>query len=240
MFKLITNGAVILTAILALSGCGSTTPPEGPKQEPAHFWFAADVSQSTALIQSPNFRDGALRRVDAIARDARLGDVFHIIPVGSRTAERAGDARTIRTDYTLRLPSARKQLEGELHGLLESAQRTGGDPSTNLLYTLSHANITCTPRSVVAILSDGIEASDTYNVGAKLSQRAPIHLPPPPPGLLKGCVVAMIGIGVTPMGGGRDAETLPEADLQRLTAAWREWLQSAGVQPSDMSFTSIL
>lgn len=231
----------LLTFILAmLTACHSTSPTGQVAAQAAVMTVLPDESSSTAFLASPTYTDAAVRKVGEMVMQQQLGDAFRVVGFGSRTADRSVDLLSLTSGYGLRLPAVRKRLEARLNDLFAGDRTRGGDGSTNLLYTLEHANLACTPHSTVVILSDGIEASDQYSVATSLSAGAPVHLPPPSGPILRGCKIAFVGIGVAPQNGGAEPETLPNDRLQALTAGWREWFQSAGVASTDMSFQSVL
>ncbi|MFZ5746914.1 MAG: hypothetical protein ACOY45_04565 [Pseudomonadota bacterium] len=231
-----------ILSVAALGGCQqATSAPDQPAPQAAVVTVFYDGSSSTAFVASPAYAEAAVKKVGQAVMDQRLGDEFRIVPFGSRTTDRSVAALSIASGYKLRLASARKQVESSLSGLLEQDRQTGGDGTTNLLYSLENAHPTCTSRSRIIILSDGIEESEAYSAGRALMAGRPVHLPSPGSAYLKGCSVMFIGIGVSPMGGsGQTAETLPSKQLASLISGWRIYLESAGVSPADMSFTSIL
>lgn len=233
-------GLLLVGASAALSGCQEAAPVKGEAvSQAAAMSIFADVSSSTAFITSPAYAEGAIKRVSAAVLKQQLGDTFRVVSLGSRTTDRAVDVLSLTSGYKKRLSAVSKQVETSLTNLFADSRQSGGDGSTNLLYTLVNAHPICTPRSTIVILSDGVEASESYSAIGALSAGQPVHLPPPSTPYLKGCSVNFIGIGISPMGGGQ-AETLTNDRLQALIAGYREYFQAAGVNPADMTFTSIL
>jgi hypothetical protein len=231
--------ALISILGLALAGCHSPPSANRPPPQAAVMTVLVDSSSSTAFISSESYGDAATKRVGALVLAQQLGDEFRIVPFGSRTTDRALDAFSEASGYKRRLPAIRKDLEASLAELLAANRKGGGDGSTNLLFTLQNGGLSCTPRSRIVILSDGIEASETYAVAPSLAANKAVHLPAPSTPFLKGCSITFIGIGISPMGDGQ-AETLPDAQLKALIAGWREYFQAAGVAPADIQFQSIL
>lgn len=228
---------------LSLSACsgneGDRSSPTA--QQPATATILVDTSASTPFMASPAYSDAAIQRVGKAVAALHLGDKARIVAFGSRTTDHAVDVFAEGSGYKRHVPVLGKHVETALRDLLANARAGGGDGSTNIIYALENANVECTPRSRVIVLSDGIEHSDAAQLDRALAHDAPLHLPNPATPILNGgCSVEMIGIGVSPAGVGARAETLPGAQLQSLVAAWRDWFAAAGLGQNDMTFTSIL
>lgn len=242
-FSTIRTATVLALAALVpgMTGCHQAPAADTAQvRQAAVDTIAFDGSSSTAFIASPAYGDAAIRRVSDLVKRQQLGDGVRIMAFGSRTSDNAVNVLSANSGYALRIPAMRKDVEARLAQMMAQARQRGGDSSTNILYALENAHVACTPRSRLVILSDGIEASESYSAASALSAGQPVQLPPPASPYLKGCAVEFIGIGVAPMGDGMDAETLPNAQLQALISGWRTYFEAAGVQPGDMTFTSIL
>lgn len=235
------GGLVLATLVAALGGCDAAdAPKDGPLPQAAALTVLVDGSASTAFIASPAYGDAAVRRVgEAVTRQA-LGDRFRIVGFGSRQVENGVNVLTEESGYANRLPAVRGQVENSLRDLLAHNRQSGGQGSTNILYALENANPTCTPRSRIVILSDGIEDSETYSVNRVLAAGQPVRLPAPNTPYLRGCLVEFVGIGMAPQMGHGIAETLSNDQLKALTAGWRNYFIAAGVKPDAIRFTSIL
>lgn len=233
-------GFILAGISLTAAGCQESGAP-AVKPQAAVVTTFADLSASTAFVASPAYADAAIKQVGKAVMKQQLGDAFRVVPIGSRSVERAVDALSVSTDRKFRLAAARKRVEASLNELIESGRQNGGDGTTNILYTLENAQPRCTPRSKIIVLSDGIEDSEGYSVNQALALGKPVRLPPPSHPYLKGCSIEFVGIGITPQAmNGMTAETLPNDKLQALIGAWREYFAAAGVSPGDMNFTSIL
>jgi hypothetical protein len=230
----------ILFAGLALSGCNSTGQADAPPNtRPATMTVFADLSGSTVFMGSPPYTSGAIARVGDDIQKQPLGTRFRVLSLGSLTAENAIDVLSVSSDYQNRIPAMRKRVTAALGDLFERNRQTGGQGGTNITYALINAHPSCTPGSRVVILSDGVEESTSYSVSRALSAGQPVNLPAPAGPILKGCSVTFIGIGMMSTTGGT-TQSLPDAQLQALTAGWRAWFAAAGVQPDDVTFTTIL
>lgn len=233
------RAGLALVGLLALGACHPAKPLKA--QMMASITILYDRSGSTAMIASPRFGDAAIAKAGDAVMHAEIGDTVRTIEIGSRTGDRAVDALSEVIDRRHRQGSVRRDVEAKLRELQASDRQSGGDGATNILYTLENAQPVCTPGSAVVILSDGVENSEAYSAEAALAKGRPVRLPPASEPYLRGCTVTFVGIGIAPKAG-RDGsvQTLPDAQLKALVVGWREYLRSAGVQPSDMHFTSIL
>lgn len=226
---------------LTLSACSGNRSNQGTAQQPATATILVDTSASTPFMASPTYSDAAIRRVGKAVAALHLGDKARIVAFGSRTTDHAVNVFAEGSGYKRHVPVLGKHVEAALRDLLANARAGGGDGSTNIIYTLENANVECTPRSRVIILTDGIEHSDAAEFDRALASKRPLRLPHPvTPFLSGGCSVEMVGIGVSPTGAGTEAETLPNTQLQSLVAAWRDWFTAAGLGQNDLIFTSIL
>jgi hypothetical protein len=230
----------ILLAGLALSGCNSTEPADTKlKPQAATMTVFADLSGSTVFMGSPSYTSGAVAHIGEDIQKQPLGTRFRVLSLGSLTADNAVDVLSVSSDYQNRIPAVRKQVTGALGDLFERNRLTGGQGGTNITYALTNAHPSCTPGSRVVILSDGVEESASYSVSRALSAGQPVNLPAPAGPILKACSVAFVGLGMMSTTGGA-TQSLPDAQLQALTAGWRAWFAAAGVQPDDVTFTTIL
>lgn len=231
--------AAILCTTTILTGCSQpdrSAATSEPK-EAAAFTVLPDLSLSPAAISDPSY---AARLVEEVGRrfgQYKVGDSARIIEVGDASSERAVTVPIV-TGYRLRIPAAQRKLTGDLNAIFAQARATGGDKSTHLLYTLEHSNPVCTPRSEIALLTDGAEATSEYSVAEALNAGKPVNLPPPPGPYLKGCSVVMLGLGLSGTGANGHTQALPAQAMRSLEAGWRAYLQAAGT--TDIRFQSIL
>ncbi len=236
----------VLAGTLVLGGChggrNSANSPSSGK-EPGGITVEADVSDSTPFMTSPDYTDAAVKRVGEAVLKQRLGDRFRIVPIGDRSVANSIASFALVSGQRTHLSTVRKRMEAALTGLFAEQRSRGGNGSTNILYALQNSHPLCSSGSAIYILSDGIEASSEANIGAALAAGKPIKLPEPSEQFLKGggCSITMIGIGVTsPAGGGTNVQMLPDAQLDSLKSAWRSWFVSAGADPANVHFETIL
>lgn len=241
MLKFTKIWGFLLPLLTALAGCSGSPATPGTSQQAANAYILYDVSTSPATVADPSVREAAARRLtDDFKREARLGDTVLLYEAGSRAAERMVAHPPIVTGYNLRVPAALAKLRQEIAAVTDRVQTQGGDGSTNLLLSLETIQPSCTPRSSVAIVSDGIEESDGYSTSKALMADKSVDLPPPPGRYLAGCKVTMLGFGLTVDPSVGHGALLPTKSLAALRQGWLSYLQAAGVRPQDVVFASTL
>lgn len=225
--------------LAACSGSPSSDAPKAP-QYAAHLYVLDDVSGSSG-VQGEDVVGKAVRaRIGEAVKAMALGDSSTIVEVGSLSAERFVKHPTITTNAQLRQAAAARKVVTQMEEIAAKHRASGGDGGSNLLMALTNLQPDCrSGRSVIKVVSDGLELSQDYIASVAISSDKPLELPPPPTAFLKGCKVEFLGFGMTANGVGA-AVVLPEAQLRSLRDGWTKWLTAAGVAPEDMVFTSLL
>lgn len=234
--------AALLPLAAALAACSATpeTPTNAPSQEPAHHYYLRDMSQSVGINDAEIAE--AIERVigDDMKRSVQLGDSIAYYETGSLAASRMVAKLNIVTDYSLRVTAAHTKL---VQAMRESAARfevSGGDSATNLLASLDAIQPTCSNRSTVTLISDGIE-SGTYSADRALAAGDAVDFGAPSSGRqLTGCRVRFIGFGITTDTTTQEGQLLPSSQLAALRLGWMNYLQAAGVRAEDVEFVSTL
>lgn len=234
--------ATCLTPVcLALAACSGSAAPNAPKapQYAAHIYVLSDVSKSSTVQGKDALGEAVRKRVADVVKELELGDSVTVLTVGGRGAKNFVAYPTITTSPRLRLPAASRKVIAQLDEIARSHQASGGDGNTNLLLALDNLRPDCrSGRSMIMIVSDGIESSEAYDAAAALNAGKPVEMPPPS-GLLRGCMVELLGFGVVADGAG-SSNILPDAKLRALRKGWEQWLASAQVAPEHISFISRL
>jgi hypothetical protein len=230
--------SAICLGALAVSACGS---PKIAPQHAAVVTLYIDISRSMPLIDNPAFAERVIEQVGREVRDLELGDEVRVFVVGNRTADRAVSLPKISTGYNLRIPEAATRVQKNMRDLIAEHRQDGGDDATNLLFALENSHPICTPRSRVILISDGIEANDSYSVVRALANGTDISLPKAQQPYLKGCSVTFYGMGISSeTGAGIEAQPLANSPMQALTNAWRTYLRSAGVNNDAITIHSMV
>jgi hypothetical protein len=238
LFKL----ATCLTLVcLALAACSGSVPPDAPKvpRHAAHLYVLSDVSLSSPVQGDDAIGKAVRKRVADVVKEMELGDSITVLTVGGRDAKNFVAYPMITTSPQLRLPAASRKVAAQLDEIARNHRANGGDGNTNLLLALDNLRPDCrSGRSMIMIVSDGIESSEAYDAAAALSAGKPVEMPPPS-GLLRGCMVELLGLGVVADSSG-NAAILPDAQLRALRKGWEQWLTRAQVAPEAIRFTSRL
>ena len=195
---------------------------------------------ASSAIQGNDALGKAVRkRVADVVKEMEHGDRVTVLTVGGRDAENFVAYSTITTSARLWLPAAGRKVVAQLEDIARKHQASGGDGNTNLLLALDNLRPDCrSGRSMIMIVSDGIESSEAYDAAAALSAGKPVEMPPPS-GLLRGCMVELLGFGVVADGSG-STNILPDTKLRALRKGWESYLTSAQVALEDIAFTSRL
>jgi hypothetical protein len=238
LLKLATCLTPLCLTLAACSGSASSDAPKVPRYA-AHLYVLSDVSKSSSLQGVDALGKAVRKRVADVVKEMELGDSVTVLTVGGRGSKNFVAYPTITTSTRLRLPAASRKVVAQLDEIARNHRASGGDGNTNVLLALDNLRPDCrSGRSMIMILSDGIESSEAYNAAAALNAGKPVEMPPPS-GLLRGCMVELLGFGVVAEGAG-SSNILPAVQLRLLQKGWEKWLTSAQVAPEDISFTSRL
>jgi hypothetical protein len=239
IFKLASCLTPLCVALAACSGSPSSEAPKAP-QFAAHLYVLDDVSISSGVQGDDAVGKAVRARIGEAVKKLALGDSSTIVEVGSLSAERFVKHPTITTNAQLRQTAASRKVVTQLEEIAARHRASDGDGGSHLLMALTNLQPDCrSGRSVIKIVSDGLEESFGYSATSAISSGKSLELPPPPTAFLKGCKVEFLGFGMTAYGAGTSI-VLPEVQLRFLRDGWAKWLSAAGVAPSDMVFTSLL
>lgn len=241
MNTLLKLATCLTPACLALAACSGSAPPNAPKtpQYAAHIYVFSDVSCTSAVQGEDKAGKAVRQRVADAVRELALGDSVTVLEIGSRSAQRFVAHPTITTGPNLRQAPASRMVVAQMEEIARNFRANGGDDSTNLLLALDNLRPDCrSGRSMIMIVSDGIESSEAYDAAAALSAGKAVEMPPPS-GLLRGCMVELLGLGLVADSSG-NASILPDVKLRALQKGWERWLTSAQVALEDIRFTSRL
>lgn len=242
MNTLLKLATCLTPACLALAACSGSASNDAPKapQHAAHLYIMSDVS-GTSAVQGDDVVGKAIRtRIADAIRAMALGDSVTVLEVGSLSAERFVAHPTITSNAQSRQAAAARKVVAQLEDIAVKYRANGGDGGTHLTMALANLQPDCrSGRSVIMIVSDGLEHSHAYSAVAALNAGEPIVLPPPAGPVLRQCRIVFSGFGIAADSSGKGA-LLPEVHLTALRKGWERWLSSAGVAPSDMTFISLL
>jgi hypothetical protein len=234
-------GAALLPLALALAAC-SGGAPSGDNTTPKHpswLYVVDDVSSSARVQGDDAFGKSVRARAVEAVTQLKLGDRVQLVEVGSLQADRLVAHPLIKTGYKVSLAKAARDLTGQMEEVARQARASGGDGSTNIIATLTNLHPDCASgRTVIKIVSDGVESSTAYDAGMALSAGRPVALPPAATPYLRGCRVEFIGFGVVSDGSASGGQLLPARELEALRKGWSDYLTAAGA--SEVTFTSLI
>lgn len=235
-------GAALLPLALALAACSGGTPSGDNTKPPKHaawLYVANDVSISARVQGDDAFGRGVRAHAVEAVTQLRLGDRVQLVEVGSLQADRLVAHPIIKTGYMVSLAKAARDLTGQMEEVARQVRASGGDGSTNIIATLTNLHPDCASgRTVIKIVSDGVESSTAYDAGTALSAGRPVALPPAATPYLRGCRVEFIGFGVVSDGSAHGGELLPARELEALRKGWSDYLTAA--RASEVTFTSLV
>lgn len=241
MNKRLYFGAALLPLALALAACsgGASTGDDATPKHPAWLYVVDDVSSSARVQGDDLFGKGVRARAVEAVTQLKLGDRVQLIEAGSLQADRLVAHPLIKTGYHLSLAKAGRELGGQIEEVAQRTQASGGDGTTNIIATLTNLHPDCASgRTVIKIVSDGVESSDAYDAGTALAAGRSVTLPPPATPFLRGCRVEFIGFGVVSDSSESGGQLLPARELEALRKGWSDYLTAAGA--SDVTFTSLI
>lgn len=240
IFKLASCLTPLCVTLAACSGSPSSEAPKAP-QYAAHLYVLDDVSMSSAVQGDDAVGKAVRARIGEAVKKLALGDSTTIAEVGGLSAKRFVKHPTITTNAQLRQAAASRKVVTQLEEIAARHRADGGDVGSYLLMALTNLQPDCrSGRSVIKIVSDGLEQSQDYSATRAIGSDKPLDLPPPPTAFLKGCKVEFLGFGMVAAYGVDKAVVLPESELRPLRDIWTRWLTAAGVAPEDMVFTTLL
>lgn len=206
-----------LTILLLLTALSGTSYA----QTPAHVTFALDQSSS-----SPNeieaFRSTAARHARDIVKAMKMGDSVAIMTFGDGGLRNFGLTKPVKLSIRMRPSHVAGTLEKAIIAKAEDAAKNPQN-ETRLMSFLedSHREFQCASGNAkVIVFTDGIEHSSELSGKQFIVDKKP--LPDPTPGILSGCHIEFIGVGLGVHG------ALQRPEKKHITDAWSAWMEKAG------------
>ncbi|MFA7586943.1 MAG: hypothetical protein WCY11_12235 [Novosphingobium sp.] len=210
---------------LVLAACSGT-----PK-EPAELVIIGDLSASTPLSTDKGFAEKAARAVTGMIGEYGLGDTVVLMSAGE-----SGIEGTRRQSFRLTPQLNHKAVIAKVGATIAYSPDSplSGQQNTALTYAIEESGLHCHGRDRLVLISDGMESRRGFDRMDEVIADT-VDLPSPPAGILTGCKVSVLGIGVAAAG----QSQLNNEELRNLKAAWRKYFRSAGVADADIELTSI-
>jgi hypothetical protein len=206
-----------LTTLSLLTALGGTSYA----QTPVHVTFALDRSSSNPN-EVKTFRDAAARHAKDTVSALKMGDTVAVMAFGDGGLSNFQLTKRVKLSARMR-PS---QVGGALEkAIIAKAEEAAKKPQneTRLMSFLeeSHREFQCASGNAkVIVYTDGIEHSAELTGKQFVLDKKP--LPDPTPGILSGCHVEFIGVGLGVNG------ALQRPEKRHITDAWSAWMEKAG------------
>lgn len=179
-------------------------------------YIGIDVSKSNPVVIDEPSAKVAAGYVRGIVAALQPGDEVHIRTFGDRSAAHVA-SRSIRLGRKHKPETVAFQIGSYVASL--PSKPLQGQQETQILAFLELSQFRCDQNSLVLILSDGLESSPGVREKDLLTGKP---LPPPEPGILKGCDVVIYGLARSKDG------SITREQAKKLRAAWAAWMQTAG------------
>jgi len=206
-----------LTTIFLLTALSTTSYA----QKQMHVTFALDQSSS-----SPNeieaFRSTAARHARDIVKTMKMGDSVAVMTFGDGGLRNFQLTKRVKLSIRMRPSHVAGTLEKAIIAKAEAAAKNPQN-ETRLMSFLedSHREFQCASGNAkVIVFTDGIEHSAELSGKQFIVDKKP--LPDPAPGILSGCHIEFIGIGLGANG------ALQRPEKKHITDAWSAWMEKAG------------
>ncbi len=190
-------------------------------QKQMHVTFALDQSSS-----NPNeveaFRHAAARYANETVTALNMGDTVAVMTFGDGGLSNFQLTKRVKLSARMRPSQVGAALEKAIVAKAEEAAKNPQN-ETRLMSFLedSRREFQCTSGNAkVIVFTDGIEHSAELTGKQFVIDKKP--LPDPTPGILAGCHVEFIGVGIGSSG------TFQRPEKKHITEAWAAWMKKAG------------
>ncbi|HEY0939234.1 MAG TPA: hypothetical protein VGE08_03965 [Steroidobacter sp.] len=185
-------------------------------------FIGIDVSKSNPVVIDEASAKVAGNYVRGIVAALAPGDEVHIRTFGDRSAAHV-ESRSIRLGRKHKPETVAFQIGSYIASL--PSKPLQGQQETQILAYLELSQFRCDQNSLVVIVSDALESSPGVRQKDLLAGKP---LPPPEPGILKGCEVVIYGLARSKDG------AITREQAKSLRASWTAWMNTAGA-----NFTAI-
>lgn len=199
----------------------TTLSSSAQAQQPAHVTFAMDQSASNPN-EVETFRHAAARYAKDTVAALNMGDTVAVMTFG--------DGGLSNFQLTNRVKLSARMRPSQVGAALEKAIATKAEDAakhpqneTRLMsfFEDSYREFQCAAGNAkVIVFTDGIEHSAELTGKQFVIDKKP--LPDPTPGILAGCHVEFIGVGISSSG------TFQRPEKKHITEAWTAWMKKAG------------
>lgn len=215
----------ILCALL-LTGATGAAGAAGAEAGERHVRVEIDLSRSALISSSDAFAEAAAVWIRDNLGPLESGSEVVVETFGAYGFEQNSTREVLRVTRRRnghRVAGTAASIVASIPQLVREGTLAAAD-STNLIGQLEDLApvLRCDARPVhVVVVTDALEASPAVDPRRLAAGQA--RLPAPRPGLMDGCDVTLLGLGQMRAGTSR-------AVSNTLEAAWRQWMEAAGVR----------
>ncbi len=190
-------------------------------QTPVHVTFALDGSSSNP-VGVKEFRDAAARHAGDIVKAMNMGDTVAVMTFGDGGLHNFQLTKRVKLSARMRPSQVATALEKAIIAKAkEAAQNPQNETRLMSFFEESYREFQCSSGNArVIAYTDGIEHSS--EISGKQFVIDKKSLPDPTPGILAGCHVEFIGVGI----GANGAFQRPEKN--HINNEWKAWMEKAG------------
>ncbi|KIO48283.1 VWA domain-containing protein [Nitrosospira sp. NpAV] len=193
----------------------------GHAQNPVHATFALDQSSSNPN-EVKEFRNAAAKYAKDTVSALNMGDTVAVMTFGDGNLRNFQLTKRVKLSAQMRPSQVGAALEKAIAAKAEDAAKNPQN-ETRLMsfFEDCYREFQCASGNAkVIVFTDGVEHSSELTGKQFVIDKKP--LPDPTPGILKGCHVEFIGVGITVNG------ALQRPEKKHITNAWTAWMKKAG------------
>jgi hypothetical protein len=211
-----------LITVLLLITLSLTTPSSTSyAQTPAHATIVLDGSGSNPN-EVKEFRNAAAKHAKGKVKAMNMGDSVAVMTFGDGSLRNFQQTKRVKLSARMRPSHVAVALEKAIIAKAEEAAKNPQN-ETRLIsfFEDSYREFLCASGNAqVIVFTDGIEHSAELTGQQFIIDKKP--LPDPTPGILAGCHVEFIGVGIGANG------ALQRLEKKHIKDAWTTWMEKAG------------
>ena len=217
--------AAIMSVLLGTTAC-----TQAPKQ-PKVLMVDVDLSASAPPASDRPFAGRAANEVGKMIDGLSLGDTVVLTPIGE-----SGFNSAQRLTFRLTPQMRQNAVAARVGAIIASTPDSdlAGQQETAITFAVENSGLRCNGEDRLVLITDGMESRRGFDRMEDVIE-GKAELPKPPAGILKGCKVTMLGMGIA----AKDRPQLTTEELRNLKAAWRGYFRAAGIADADIDIRTI-
>lgn len=190
-------------------------------QTPAHVTFALDRSGSNPN-EVDSFRNAAAKHAKNTVKAMNMGDSVAVMTFGDGGLRNFQLTKPVKLSARMRPSHVAVALEKAIITMAEeAAQNPQNETRIMSFFEDSYREFQCASGNAKVIAyTDGVEHSKELTGKQFVFDKK--QLPDPTPGILAGCHVEFIGVGVSANG------AFQRLEKKHINDAWKAWMEKAG------------